>query len=72
MVNQVLERIFGWNFDGEEPNRGVMKKMCLLSKADRLMGSDGVDTCRLTVREPSIGSVDVEEVSVVVVVVASS
>ena len=61
MVNQVLERILGWIFDGEEPNRGFMKLMCLLSKADRLKASDGADTCRLVVLEPSIGSVDVDE-----------
>ena len=36
MVNQVLERILGCLFDGEEPNRGFMKKKCLLSNADRL------------------------------------
>lgn len=67
MVNQVLERILGWIFDGEEPNRGFMKKMCLLSIADRLRGSFGADTCRLAVLEPFIEPVDVEEVLAVVV-----
>lgn len=70
MVNQVLERILGCLFDGEEPNRGFMKLMCLLSNADRLKASDGADTCRLAVQEPSIGSVDIEE-SLAFAVVAS-
>lgn len=60
MVNQVLERILGLIFDGEEPNRGSMKLMFFLSIADCLRGSDGADTRRLTVLELSFGSDDVE------------
>ena len=60
MVNQVLERILGRIFDGEEPNRVSMRLMCSLSIADCLRASDGADTRRLTVLELSIGADDVE------------
>jgi hypothetical protein len=62
MVNQAFERMKGCFFDGEEPNRGFMKSMCLLSNADRLKASD---TCRLGALELLI--VDVEELSAFVI-----
>ena len=71
MVNQDLERILGCFFDGEEPNRGFMKSICLLSFSDRLRGSEGANTRRLGVLEPCIGSVEVEVTLASVVVVVA-